>query len=213
MSKTKYQHALSTVEDKVPKASDLKLGEIAVNLFAGKETLYVKNSNNNIIGFPSSYSKSELDNKLSSKQDASGMTSYATTAITNSLNDGLSAHTADTTVHLTQGQLSTILIETSKICKIIYGGRYSSIITLRGDAGGLYSVFYVGGYGASTVRNNATYVIKNNIGVYTDSTASTTLYIKNNGNARQRLGMITLVGYVDTIEIISSLPSTAQEIT
>lgn len=67
---SKYQHTLSVVEDKAPTANDIKLGEIAVNLFAGKEKMYVKNSSNNIVAFPVSYSKSEIDTAISANTTA-----------------------------------------------------------------------------------------------------------------------------------------------
>ena len=48
------------------------------------------------------YNSDEIDDALSLKQDISGMTAYATTAVTDALSNDLSAHTADTSIHVSQ---------------------------------------------------------------------------------------------------------------
>lgn len=47
------------------------------------------------------YTITETDDLLDEKQDTSGMTAYATTATTDALNTVVTAHTADTTIHVT----------------------------------------------------------------------------------------------------------------
>lgn len=53
------------------------------------------------------YNSDEIDDALSLKQDISGMTAYATTAVTDALSNDLSAHTADTSIHVTTSDKTT----------------------------------------------------------------------------------------------------------
>lgn len=56
MAKKNYNiiHKRSSTSGNAPSANQLKYGEIAVNFAAGNERLHIKNSNNNIVVFPSS---------------------------------------------------------------------------------------------------------------------------------------------------------------
>ena len=109
--------------------------------------------------------------------------------------------------------LRDIILSSGESCQIYYGAkRYSSIVSLRGDAGNLHNFLFVSGYGASTIRNNVTFVSKNNIKLYTDKTSPTTLYVTNTGGSRQKMSILNLIGE-GTIEYISSIPSTAEEMT
>lgn len=104
------------------------------------------------------------------------------------------------------------MLNSGESCQIYYGAhRYSSIVSLRGDAGGLHNFLFVSGYGASTIRNNVTFVSKNAIKLYTDNTSPTTLYVTNTGS-RQKMSILNLIGE-GIIEYISSIPSTAEEMT
>lgn len=49
----KVLHKRSSVSSKIPESNNLDYGEIAVNYAADNENLYIKNSNNNVIAFPS----------------------------------------------------------------------------------------------------------------------------------------------------------------
>ena len=109
--------------------------------------------------------------------------------------------------------LRDITLNSGESCQIYYGAqRYSSIVSLRGDGGGLHNFLFVSGYGVSTIRNNVTFVSKNHIKLYTDNTSPTTLYVTNTGSARQKMSILNLIGG-GTIEYISSIPSTAEEMT
>ena len=58
----------------------------------------------------STYTKSEVDDlipDISGKQDISGMTAYTTTSTTNVLHNTVTAHTADTNVHVTASEKTT----------------------------------------------------------------------------------------------------------
>ena len=62
MSKTfRYQHLRSTHASKKPSVSNLREGEIAVNIAAGNEYLYIKNANNEVIDF---ISEEQVDSKI-----------------------------------------------------------------------------------------------------------------------------------------------------
>lgn len=47
----RYQHYRCVVPDIEPSVTELKEGEIAINLYAGKEKLFIKNTNNEIVRF------------------------------------------------------------------------------------------------------------------------------------------------------------------
>ena len=47
------------------------------------------------------YTKSDVDAKLSDKQDVSGMSAYTLTSVTNALSATVTSHTANTTIHVT----------------------------------------------------------------------------------------------------------------
>lgn len=51
MAKRHLQHIKSSQANKIPDENDLLYGEIAVNYAEGSETLYIKNSNNDIVPF------------------------------------------------------------------------------------------------------------------------------------------------------------------
>ena len=62
--KFRYRHISSAIENRQPQT--LFDGEIAVNKFAGKETLFIKNTNSEIVPFSSD---SVIDGKLATKQN------------------------------------------------------------------------------------------------------------------------------------------------
>ena len=47
----RYQHYRCVVPDIKPSVTELREGEIAINLYAGKEKLFIKNTNNEIVSF------------------------------------------------------------------------------------------------------------------------------------------------------------------
>ena len=64
MAKTfRYQHLRSLVADKVPSAEEIREGEIAVNLAAGKEKMFLKNTDNVVIKF---ITEEQVDAKIAS---------------------------------------------------------------------------------------------------------------------------------------------------
>lgn len=63
----RYQHYRSIVPDVEPSASELREGEIAVNLYAGKEKMFLKNTNNQIVRF---VTESQVDEKIASGSSA-----------------------------------------------------------------------------------------------------------------------------------------------
>ena len=69
-------HLHSSEEDKVPGANQLSAGEIAVNNYAGKECLYIKNSENDIIRIPSDNIVENKLNKVTSVTSESTDTQY-----------------------------------------------------------------------------------------------------------------------------------------
>jgi hypothetical protein len=101
--KFRYKHILSAVEDKQP--SVLFDGEIAVNKFAGKEKLFIKNSNSQMTAF---ISETQVDNKInnstSGKTDASAFT----------------AHTGDTSIHHTHSNKSALDAITGNVGTMAY---------------------------------------------------------------------------------------------
>ena len=82
MAKFRYQHIMSAVEDKAPDADFILDGEIAVNTFAGKEKLFIKNSEGDVVSIGGGgggdlsnyYTKSETNDLLDEKLDASAYT-------------------------------------------------------------------------------------------------------------------------------------------
>lgn len=52
MARKHLQHIKSSQLNKAPNASDLLFGEIAVNYAAGGETLFIKNSDGEVVSFP-----------------------------------------------------------------------------------------------------------------------------------------------------------------
>ena len=120
-------------QPKAPAANNLLDGEIAVNYAAGNETLFIKSSDgsnvksfsnddnfykkgaiddivsgiNDTISGLSGDTQSEIDALDEKKFDASGITGYTTTAATKALNDVVTAHTGDATVHFTTGAVQT----------------------------------------------------------------------------------------------------------
>lgn len=54
----------SKTENKIPLQTDLDYGELALNYFSGKETIYIKNSANNIIDFPNKKVVDTINNTL-----------------------------------------------------------------------------------------------------------------------------------------------------
>ena len=53
------------------------------------------------------YDEDEIDTALSAKQDISGMTAYTLSSVTDALNTVVTAHTADTSIHVTQSEKNT----------------------------------------------------------------------------------------------------------
>jgi hypothetical protein len=78
MAKFRYQHIKSSVEGKAPTSSQIKVGEIGVNDFAGDEKLFIKNSENEVVDFPRGYSRQYITASLNDleerKLDASAYT-------------------------------------------------------------------------------------------------------------------------------------------
>lgn len=63
----RYQHYRSIVPDVEPSVTELREGEIAVNLYAGKEKMFLKNTNNQIVRF---VTESQVDEKIASGSSA-----------------------------------------------------------------------------------------------------------------------------------------------
>lgn len=114
MARFRYKHIQSTVEDRVP--SSLLDGEIAVNRFAGKEKLFLKNASGNVVSFSSD---SAIDGKLANKLNVSDFNTYSGTVDTeigskasqtdlNTLSGTVTAHTASTDIHLTSTEKTNI---------------------------------------------------------------------------------------------------------
>lgn len=64
----RYQHLRSLVPDVEPSVDIIREGEIAVNLYAGKERMFLKNTNNQIVRF---ISEAEVDAKIASGSSGS----------------------------------------------------------------------------------------------------------------------------------------------
>jgi hypothetical protein len=62
----RYQHYRCVVADIEPSTTELREGEIAVNLYAGKEKMFIKNTNNEIVRF---IPEEQIDEKITSKTD------------------------------------------------------------------------------------------------------------------------------------------------
>lgn len=77
------QHIKSSQVNKAPQASDLLYGEIAVNYAKGSETLYVKNSTNEIVPFVNGNIINDLDDRVTANTSNIGqIQSRLTTAET-----------------------------------------------------------------------------------------------------------------------------------
>ena len=63
----RYQHLRSIVPDVEPSTDVIREGEIAVNLYAGKERLFLKNTNNQIVRF---ITEDQVDAKIASGSTA-----------------------------------------------------------------------------------------------------------------------------------------------
>jgi len=132
--KFRYRHITSAIEDRQPQA--LLDGEIAVNKFAGKETLFIKNTNSEIVPFSSD---SVIDGKLATKQNTlvSG-TNIKTINNQSLLGEGNitiegSGSTQGTKVYLdpNNGSLTTeMLSSTSVVYVISYDYAISSSVTV-----------------------------------------------------------------------------------
>ena len=114
MTKFRYKHIQSTVENKVP--SDLLDGEIAVNRFKGKEKLFLKNASGDVVSFSSD---GQIDGKLADKLNVSDFNTYSGAVNTtinskaaqsdlNTLSGTVTAHTASTSIHLTTTEKTNI---------------------------------------------------------------------------------------------------------
>lgn len=62
--KFKYQHIYSALSGKTPDNNALLVGEIAVNGFSNDEKLFIKNTNNEVVDFPRSYSIKDIDEDM-----------------------------------------------------------------------------------------------------------------------------------------------------
>ena len=112
MARFRYKHIQSTVEDKIP--SDLLDGELAVNRFKGKERIFLKNANNEIISFSSdSLINKELENKASVSD--------------------FSAHTANTEIHVTSADKTTwnAKVDASAIANFFDDAKYEDSGTTK----------------------------------------------------------------------------------
>lgn len=77
MEKTfRYQHLRSLFGDVKPSVDVIREGEIAVNLCANKEKMFIKNSDNEIVSF---IPEQQIDEKISTKADKS--TTYTKTEV------------------------------------------------------------------------------------------------------------------------------------
>ena len=63
----RYQHYRSIVPDVEPSVSEIREGEIAVNLYAGKEKMFLKNTNNQIVRF---VTEAQVDAKIATGSSA-----------------------------------------------------------------------------------------------------------------------------------------------
>ena len=63
----RYQHLRSLVPDVEPSIDIIREGEIAVNLYAGKERMFLKNTNNRIVRF---ITEEQIDAKIASGSSA-----------------------------------------------------------------------------------------------------------------------------------------------
>ena len=114
MARFRYKHIQSTVEDRVP--SSLLEGEIAVNRFAGKEKLFIKNASGDVVSFSSD---SAIDGKLAEKLNVSDFNAYSGAVDTTinskasendleTLSGTVTAHTASTNIHLTSAEKTNL---------------------------------------------------------------------------------------------------------
>lgn len=110
----RYQHYRSLVDGAIPSTEELREGEIAVNLYAGKERLFLKNTNNEIVRF---VTESQVDAKI-----ASG-TSAPTEAKIQALSGAIDTNTADIGVL----QVSASTLNTEKFGDVRYVPRSKRI--------------------------------------------------------------------------------------
>ena len=110
----RYQHYRSLVADVEPSITELREGEIAVNLYAGKEKMFLKNTNNEIVRF---VTESQVDAKI-----ASG-TSIPTEAKIQSLSGAIDANTAS----IRTLQISASTLNTEKFGDVRYISRSKRI--------------------------------------------------------------------------------------
>jgi hypothetical protein len=112
MARFRYKHIQSTTEGKAP--SDLLDGELAVNRFKGKEKIFLKNANDEIISFSSdSLINKELENKANVSD--------------------FSAHTANTEIHVTSADKTTwnAKVDASAIANFFDDAKYENSGTTK----------------------------------------------------------------------------------
>ena len=110
----RYQHYRSLVADVEPSVSELREGEIAVNLYAGKEKMFLKNTNNEIVRF---VTEAQVDAKI-----ASG-SSPSTEAKIQSLSGAIDTNTAN----IGTLQISASTLNTEKFGDVRYVSRSKRI--------------------------------------------------------------------------------------
>lgn len=106
MARFRYKHIQSTVEDKKP--LDLLDGELAVNRFKGKEKIFLKNANNEIISFSSD---SVIDGKLSDFFDDAKYEDSGTTKVINFYHGNTIKATIDASDFIKDGMIDDVRIE------------------------------------------------------------------------------------------------------
>ena len=108
MSKAfRYQHLRSLVPDTVPSAEQLREGEIAVNLAAGKEKMFLKNTSGQVITF---ITEQQVEAKIESGS------SIPITEKINELSGDVSVNTAD----IVNLKSQTSALESSKFGGVSY---------------------------------------------------------------------------------------------
>jgi hypothetical protein len=110
----RYQHYRSLVPDVEPSVTELREGEIAVNLYAGKEKMFLKNTNNQIVRF---VTEAQVDSKI-----ASG-SSPSTEAKIQSLSGAIDTNTAN----IGTLQISASTLNTEKFGDVRYVSRSKRI--------------------------------------------------------------------------------------
>lgn len=110
----RYQHYRSIVADVEPSTTELREGEIAVNLYAGKEKMFLKNTNNEIVRF---VTESQVDAKIASGSSA------PTEAKIQSLSGAIDTNTAN----IGTLQISASTLNTEKFGDVRYVSRSKRI--------------------------------------------------------------------------------------